>query len=85
MSQAAGFWILECAGTLVASSAGKDEHRERDPGEDGVDRRWLTALPLQCTANGQEIGQLLIIQEEIPGHTNETIPNEKKKKQKTQP
>lgn len=30
----------------MACSVGKDEHREWDPGEDGVDRRWPTALPL---------------------------------------
>lgn len=55
MSQAAGFWILERAGTLVACSAGKDEYRERDLGEAGVDRRWPTELLLQCTAKRQGI------------------------------
>lgn len=77
MSRAAGFWILECAGTLGACSAGKDEYRERDLGEGGVDRRWPTELPLQCTAKHQGIGQHLIIQEEIAERTNETIANEK--------
>lgn len=60
MSQAAGSWILECASTMVACLAGSGEHK-RDLGEDGVNRRWPTALPLQCTANGQGIGQYLII------------------------
>lgn len=27
---ATGFWILECADTLVARSAGKDEHQEQE-------------------------------------------------------
>lgn len=76
MNQAAGFWILERAGTLVACSAGKDEYRERDLREAGVDRRWPTELPLQCTAKRQGIGQHLI-QEEIAEHTNETTANEK--------
>lgn len=43
MSQAEGLAILERADSLVACLAGKDEHRERHPGEDGVDRRCLAA------------------------------------------
>lgn len=52
-----------------------DEHGERDPrsGQDPV------ACSTTITAHAQGIGQHLIIQEEIPGHINETMPNLKKK------
>lgn len=43
-------------------------------GEDGVDRRQPT---VQHTETDQGIVQHLIIQEEIPGHPNETIANGK--------
>lgn len=41
-----------------------------------MDRRWPT---VQHAEQDQGIVQQLIIQEEIPGHTNETTANRKKK------
>lgn len=46
-------------------------------GEDGVDRRQPT---VQHAEQDQGIVQHLITQEEIPGRTNETTANRKKKK-----